>query len=80
MGINITVDCYTMSILENMVYMKNSIQQINSAVEESAHASIEAASDMDMLVHSIAAVSAQMEENSMVAGNLKNEVAVFDRT
>lgn len=69
-----------MSILENMVYMKNSIQQINSAVEESAHASIEAASDMDMLVHSIAAVSAQMEENSMVAGNLKNEVAVFDRT
>lgn len=65
-------------ILENMVQVKNSIQEINGAVEESAHSSTEAASDMDRLVHSIAVVSEQMEENGTVAGNLKREVAVFE--
>lgn len=64
-------------ILENMVQVKNSIQGIDNAVEESAHASIKAASDMDILVHYIGEVSEQMNENSMVAGNLKKEVAVF---
>lgn len=64
-------------ILENMVEVKNSIQEINGAVEESAHSSTEAASDMDMLVRSIAAVSEQMKENSTVAGNLKREVKEF---
>lgn len=65
-------------IFENMVQVKNSIQEINGAVEESAHSSTEAASDMDMLVQFIAAVSEQMEENGTVAGNLKREVAVFE--
>lgn len=65
-------------ILEDMVEVKNSIHGIDRAVEASANASTEAACDMDMLVHSIADVSEQMKENSMVACSLKQDVDVFD--
>ncbi|WP_075720669.1 methyl-accepting chemotaxis protein [Roseburia sp. 499] len=65
------------AVMSNMTEMTESIDGINSAVEESAKGVTDAAVNIDSLVQSISQVSTQMTENSAVAKNLKEESENF---
>ena len=67
----------TQAILETMTEMTEAIEGISHAVEESANGVTDAAANVDSLVQSISTVNGQMEENSEVAKNLKEESAAF---
>ena len=67
----------TEEILANMTEMAEAIEGINHAIEESANGVTDAAANVDSLVQSISTVNGQMEENSEVAKNLKEESAAF---
>ena len=60
-------------ILATMMEMTEAIEGISRAVEESANG----ATNIDSLVQSMSTVNGQMEENSTVAKNLKEESATF---
>lgn len=64
-------------ILHTMTEITQSIEGINRAVEESANGVSDAAVNVDSLVQSISTVNTQMEENSEVARNLKDESSNF---
>ena len=64
-------------ILDNMKDITEAIEGISRAVEESANGVTDAAVNVDSLVQSMSTVNGQMEENSMVARNLKEESAAF---
>ena len=64
-------------ILATMMEMTEAIEGISRAVEESANGVTDAASNIDSLVQSMSTVNGQMEENSTVAKNLKEESAAF---
>ena len=64
-------------ILATMTEITDAIEGINHAVEESANGVTDAATNVDSLVQSISTVNNQMEENSEVAKNLKEESAAF---
>lgn len=64
-------------ILATMMEMTEAIEGISRAVEESANGVTDAATNIDSLVQSMSTVNGQMEENSTVAKNLKEESAVF---
>ncbi len=64
-------------ILKTMTEMAEAIEGISRAVEESANGVTDAATNIDSLVQSISTVNGQMEENSVVARNLKDESAAF---
>lgn len=64
-------------ILATMMEMTEAIEGISRAVEESANGVTDAATNIDFLVQSMSTVSGQMEENSTVAKNLKEESAAF---
>lgn len=64
-------------ILATMMEMTEAIEGISRAVEESANGVTDAATNIDSLVQSMSAVNGQMEENSTVAKNLKEESAAF---
>lgn len=64
-------------ILATMTEMTEAIEGISRAVEESANGVTDAATNIDSLVHSMSTVNGQMEENSTVAKNLKEESAAF---
>lgn len=65
------------AIMNSVSEMTDSIEGINSAVEESAKGVTDAAVNIDSLVQSISEVNNQMEENSTVAKNLKEESENF---
>lgn len=60
-----------------MMEMTEAIEGISRAVEESANGVTDAATNIDSLVQSMSTVNGQMEENSTVAKNLKEESAAF---
>lgn len=64
-------------ILATMMEMTEAIEGISRAVEESANGVTDAATNIDSLVQSMFTVNGQMEENSTVAKNLKEESAAF---
>ena len=64
-------------ILDNMKDITEAIEGISRAVEESANGVTDAAVNVDSLVQSMSTVNGQMEENSTVARNLKEESAAF---
>ena len=64
-------------ILATMMEMTEEIEGISRAVEESANGVTDAATNIDSLVQSMSTVNGQMEENSTVAKNLKEESAAF---
>lgn len=64
-------------ILATMMEMTEAIEGISRAVEESANGVTDAATNIDSLVQSMSTVNGQMEENSTVARNLKEESAAF---
>ncbi len=64
-------------ILATMTEMTEAIEGISRAVEESANGVTDAATNIDSLVQSMSTVNGQMEENSTVAKNLKEESAAF---
>lgn len=64
-------------ILATMMEMTEAIEGISRAVEESANGVPDAATNIDSLVQSMSTVNGQMEENSTVAKNLKEESAAF---
>ena len=64
-------------ILATMMEMTEAIEGISRAVEESANGVTDAATNIDSLVQSMSTVNGQMEENSPVAKNLKEESAAF---
>lgn len=64
-------------ILATMLEMTEAIEGISRAVEESANGVTDAATNIDSLVQSMSTVNGQMEENSTVAKNLKEESAAF---
>ena len=64
-------------ILATMMEMTEAIEGISRAVEESANGVTDAATNIDSLVQSMSTVNGQMEENSTVAQNLKDESAAF---
>ena len=64
-------------ILATMMEMTDAIEGISRAVEESANGVTDAATNIDSLVQSMSTVNGQMEENSTVAKNLKEESAAF---
>lgn len=64
-------------ILATMMEMTEAIEGISRAVEESANGVTDAATNIDSLVQSMTTVNGQMEENSTVAKNLKEESAAF---
>ena len=64
-------------ILATMMEMTEAIDGISRAVEESANGVTDAATNIDFLVQSMSTVNGQMEENSTVAKNLKEESAAF---
>lgn len=64
-------------ILATMMEMTEAIEGISRAVEESANGVTDAATNIDSLVQSVSTVNGQMEENSTVAKNLKEESAAF---
>ena len=64
-------------ILATMMEMREAIEGISRAVEESANGVTDAATNIDSLVQSMSTVNGQMEENSTVAKNLKEESAAF---
>lgn len=64
-------------ILATMMEMTEAIEGIGRAVEESANGVTDAATNIDSLVQSMSTVNGQMEENSTVAKNLKEESAAF---
>ena len=64
-------------ILATMMEMTEAIDGISRAVEESANGVTDAATNIDSLVQSMSTVNGQMEENSTVAKNLKEESAAF---
>lgn len=65
------------NILDNMKDITEAIEGISRAVEESANGVTDAAVNVDSLVQSMATVNGQMEENSTVARNLKEESEAF---
>lgn len=67
----------TQNILNTMTEMTEAIEGISKAVEESANGVTDAATNIDSLVQSMSTVNGQMEENSAVAKNLKEESAAF---
>lgn len=78
--IDMTMDEYARESQEIFCTMKEiaeAVENISKAVEESANGVTNAAANVDFLVQSIAIVRGQMEENSVVAGNLKEEAAAF---
>lgn len=78
--IDATMDeCSNMAgeIQATMAKITDAIEGINRAVEESANGVTDAAVSIDSLVQSISTVSGQMEENSAVAKNLKEESSSF---
>lgn len=64
-------------ILATMMEMTEAIEGISRAVEESANGVTDAATNIDSLVQSMSTVNGQMEENSTVVKNLKEESAAF---
>lgn len=64
-------------ILATRMEMTEAIEGISRAVEESANGVTDAATNIDSLVQSMSTVNGQMEENSTVAKNLKEESATF---
>ena len=64
-------------ILATMMEMTEAIEGISRAVEESANGVTDAATNIDSLVQYMSTVNGQMEENSTVAKNLKEESAAF---
>ena len=64
-------------ILSTIIEITDAIEGINKAVEESANGVTDAAVNVDSLVHSMSEVHGNMEENSSVAKNLKDESANF---
>ena len=64
-------------ILATMMEMTEAIEGSSRAVEESANGVTDAATNIDSLVQSMSTVNGQMEENSTVAKNLKEESATF---
>lgn len=64
-------------ILATMMEMTEAIEGISRAVEESANGVTDAATNIDSLVQPMSTVNGQMEENSTVAKNLKEESAAF---
>lgn len=64
-------------ILATMMEMTEAIEGISRAVEESANGVTDAATNIDSLVQSMSTVNGQMEENSTVVKNLKEESATF---
>ena len=64
-------------ILATMMEMTEAIACIRRAVEESGKGETHAATKIDSLVQSMSTVNGQMEENSTVAKNLKEESAAF---
>ena len=64
-------------ILATMMEMTEAIEGISREVEESANGVTDAATNIDSLVQSMSTVNGQMEENSTVAKNLKEESAAF---
>ena len=64
-------------ILATMMEMTEAIEGISRAGEESANGVTDAATNIDSLVQSMSTVNGQMEENSTVAKNLKEESAAF---
>lgn len=64
-------------ILATMMEMTEAIEGISRAVEESANGVTDAATNIDSLVQSMSTVNGQMEENSTVAKNLKEESAAL---
>ncbi len=64
-------------ILDRMTEIATAIEGISHAVEESANGVTDAAMNVDSLVHAISAVNSQMDENSAVAKNLKEESENF---
>ena len=64
-------------LLATMMEMTEAIEGISRAVEESANGVTDAATNIDSLVQSMSTVNGQMEENSTVAKNLKEESAAF---
>lgn len=64
-------------ILATMMEMTEAIEGISRAVEESANGVTDVATNIDSLVQSMSTVNGQMEENSTVAKNLKEESATF---
>lgn len=64
-------------ILATMMEMTEAIEGISRAVEESANGVTDAATNIDSLVQSMSTVNGQMEENSTVAKNLKEESTAF---
>ena len=64
-------------ILATMMEMTEAIEGISRAVEESANGVTDAATNIDSLVQSMSTVNGQMEENSTMAKNLKEESAAF---
>jgi len=64
-------------IKKHMNEVSESVEGINAAIEESARGVTDAAVNVDSLVQSISQVNGQMEENSAVARNLKEESANF---
>lgn len=78
--IDMTMDEYARESQEIFCTMKEiaeAVENISKAVEESANGVTNAAANVDFLVQSIAIVRGQMEENSVVAGNLKEEAGAF---
>ena len=78
--IDTTMDeCSNMAgeIQATMAKITDAIEGINRAVEESANGVTDAAVSIDSLVQSISTVSGQMEGNSAVAKNLKEESSSF---
>ena len=60
-------------ILSTIIEITDAIEGINKAVEESANGVTDAAVNVDSLVQSMSEVHGNMEENSSVAKNLKDE-------
>ncbi len=67
------------AIMQKMSEMAEAISGISRAIEESADGVGSAAQNVESLVESIATVHGQMEENSAVANNLKQESENFIR-
>ena len=64
-------------IKKRMREVTESIEGINNAIEDSSKGVTDAAISVDSLVQSISQVHGQMEENSAVAKNLKDESENF---
>ncbi len=67
----------TKNVMEHMGQIKDAVDGISRAVEESAQGVTDAAISVDSLVHSLATVNDQMKDNNEVANNLKNESSNF---